>query len=175
MTEQTEAPARPLYDRLRQIQLANGWTNVQLAEKAGIARGTIENWKTQPRSPMPATVKDVAERLDIPYSEALELAGIAARGVHQGRRLRERIAQLDEKPEQPQPDEGGTFRLTVIVNAEDPEPDLPPGGLRDQVERIIWAIDEPWPIRWAQIQARRAILSPPQQDTEEQRRTGNGQ
>lgn len=171
MTEQTEAPARPLYDRLRQIQLANGWTNVQLAEKAGIARGTIENWKTQPRTPMPATVKDVAERLDIPYPEALELAGIAARGVHQERRLRERLA---EEQEQLQPADDGTVRLTVIVNPEDPEPDLPPGGLRDQVERIIWALDEDWTIRWAQIQARRAILSPLPSSTEEQRRTGNG-
>lgn len=52
---------------------------MQLAEKAGVSRGTIDNWKTQPRSPHPATVKSVAERLDIDYFEALELAGIPAR------------------------------------------------------------------------------------------------
>ena len=54
----------------------------------------------------------------------------------------------------------GRLELTVIVNPDDPEPAEPPGGLRDQVERIIWAIDEPWHVRWAQIQARRAAQAP---------------
>lgn len=85
MTEQTEAPARPLYDRLRRIQLDNGWTNKQLADRAGISRGTIDNWKTQPRPPLPSTVKDVADRLGIPYPEALALAGVPVAHVSQVR------------------------------------------------------------------------------------------
>lgn len=164
MTEQTEAPARPLYDRLRRIQLDNGWTNVQLAEKADISRGTIDNWKTQPRSPLAATVKAVAERLGIPYPEALELAGIdVAPASGRGQAGRIDVAWSDD----------GAVELTVIVNPDEPEPEHPPGGLRDQVERIIWAIDEPWHIRWAQIKARRALLAP-EVPSEAERHTERG-
>ena len=162
MTEQTEAPARPLYDRLRRIQLDQGWTNVQLAERAGISRGTIDNWKTQPRPPQPSTVKDVAERLGIPYQEALTLAGIA-------------VGDTPARPateQAPTADDDGTVRLTVHVNPAEPEPDVPPGGLRTQAERIIWAMtDHPWQIRWAQIKAARDYEAATREPAAEETRT----
>lgn len=150
MTEQTRAPARPLYDRLRRIQIDRGWTNVQLAEKAGVSRGTIANWRTQPRPPLPTTVKDVAERLGIPYREALELAGIDVAEDAAVTRVRQRLADIDVTH--------ADVRLTVIVNPDDPEPDEPPGGFQNQAERVIWALTEyPWQLRWAQIKAARDL------------------
>lgn len=77
MTKQEEdAPARPLYDEVERIRLDNGWTRTQVAKRAGVARGTIDNWRTQRRSPLAPTVKDVAERLGIDADRALRLAGI---------------------------------------------------------------------------------------------------
>jgi transcriptional regulator with XRE-family HTH domain len=176
MTEQTEAPARPLYDRLRRIQLEKGWTNKQLADRAGISRGTIDNWKTQPRSPLPSTVKDVAARLKIPYSLALELAGIDPGEQAELDRMRERIDDLSRvlgtQPDTP----GNTVRLTVHVNPEDPEPDFPPGGLRNQAERIIWAMtDEPWQVRLAQILTGREVEASLSARAREAEAAGNGE
>ena len=170
MTEQTRAPARPLYDRLRRIQLENGWTSKQLADRAGIARGTIDNWKTQPRSPLPSTVKDVAARLGIPYREALELAGIDVAETAQAERIRGRLAELDEALASE-----GTVQLTVHVNPGEPEPSEPPGGFRSQAERIIWALtDYPWQLRLAQIQAARDLEAQPEESAPgEARTTGN--
>lgn len=76
MSQQEAAPARPLYDEVERIRVRNGWTRVQLAKKAGVSRGTIDNWKTQPRAPLAPTVKDVAERLGISPEMALRLAGV---------------------------------------------------------------------------------------------------
>lgn len=77
MRPHASPPARPLYDLVKRIQVEKGWTGVQLARNAGVDRGTIENWATQPRPPLAATIKGVAERLGIDYAEALELAGIS--------------------------------------------------------------------------------------------------
>lgn len=76
MSEHEEAPARPLYEEVERIRLRQGWTKVQLARNAGVSRGTVENWRTQPRAPLAPTIKDVAERLGIPAEKALRLAGI---------------------------------------------------------------------------------------------------
>lgn len=76
MSPQQSAPALPLYERVEQLRIAKGWSKVQLAQRLGLNRGTIENWRIQPRSPQAATVREVATRLDIDYAEALELAGI---------------------------------------------------------------------------------------------------
>jgi transcriptional regulator with XRE-family HTH domain len=177
MTEQTEAPARPLYDRLRRIQLKNGWTNKQLADRAGISRGTIDNWKTQPRSPLPSTVKDVAARLGIPYSEALSLAGVDLAEAQNMERVTRRLRELDEQIGEPPEDLGGNaVRLTVHVNPEDPEPEFPPGGLRSQAERIIWAMtDEPWQVRLAQILTGREVEASLSATAREAKAAGNGE
>ncbi|MGI5162786.1 helix-turn-helix domain-containing protein [Spirillospora sp. CA-253888] len=81
MSEQQSAPARALYERVEEIRLTRGWSKVRLARELQMNRGTIENWRTQPRSPQTTTVKEVADRLGIPYREALSLAGIVAAEV----------------------------------------------------------------------------------------------
>jgi transcriptional regulator with XRE-family HTH domain len=58
------------------IQQRNGWTKIQLAQRAGVNRGTIDNWARQPKPPLAATIVPVAERLGIDRDEALRLAGI---------------------------------------------------------------------------------------------------
>ncbi|MGI5418699.1 helix-turn-helix transcriptional regulator [Actinomadura luteofluorescens] len=177
MTEQSEAPARPLYDRLRRIQLDKGWTNKQLADRAGISRGTIENWKTQPRSPLPSTVKDVAARLGIPYFEALALAGLALvddEPINPANRFRPPSEHDDRTGETTAGAGGKAVRLTVHVNPEDPEPEFPPGGLRNQSERIIWAmVDEPWQVRLAQILTGREVEA--SLTAREEKAAGNGE
>lgn len=70
-------PARPWWERLEQIRLRNGWSRVRLAEKAGVARSTIDGWRTNPRPPHNTTVTDVARRLGIDPEEALRLAGVS--------------------------------------------------------------------------------------------------
>lgn len=76
MSEQQDAPARPLYERIEGIRVREGWTKTQMARHLRMNRGTIENWKTQPRSPLASTVKDIATRLGIDHDEALRLAGV---------------------------------------------------------------------------------------------------
>ncbi|WUH99575.1 hypothetical protein OHR68_39815 [Spirillospora sp. NBC_00431] len=52
----------------------------------------------------------------------------------------------------------GAVELTVLVYTAGPEPEFPPGGLRTQAERIIWAMtDEPWQVRLARILAGREL------------------
>lgn len=70
----------------------------------------------------------------------------------------------------------GAVELTVHVNPGDPEPDAPPGGFRNQAERIIWALtDYPWQLRRAQIQAARDLESrTAETDTEEPRTAERG-
>jgi transcriptional regulator with XRE-family HTH domain len=82
----TSPPARPLWDRLESIRISNGWTRQQLADRAGVARTTIDRWKTQQRSPLPPLIKDVAKRLGIDYDEALELAGVTGSRSEETRR-----------------------------------------------------------------------------------------
>jgi transcriptional regulator with XRE-family HTH domain len=53
-----------------------GMTKSQLHQKSGVARSTIDTWKTQPRPPQPATVIAVADVLGIDRGEALRLAGV---------------------------------------------------------------------------------------------------
>ena len=68
----------------------------------------------------------------------------------------------------------GAVELTVHVTDE-PEPDAPPGGFRNTAERVIWALTEyPWQLRMAQINAARALESPPEESSSgEARTTGN--
>lgn len=80
MSTQRRPPARPLYDRVEEIRVREGWSKIQLARRLGLDRGTIDKWKTQPRSPLASTVKDVSERLGIPLDEALALAGVTGGG-----------------------------------------------------------------------------------------------
>jgi transcriptional regulator with XRE-family HTH domain len=76
MNQQQSPPALPLYERVEQLRLEQGWTRVKLAQSANVSRGTIDSWKTQPRPPLAPTVVAVADRLGIDRDEALRLAGI---------------------------------------------------------------------------------------------------
>lgn len=100
MSQHGSAPARPLYDRIDLLRVRNGWTKVQVARVAGIDRGTLENWRKQPRTPMASTVKEVAERLGIPQDEALRLAGILP-----GEATEPKPAAVDEQDDVFTPDE----------------------------------------------------------------------
>lgn len=164
MGDQKRAPARPLYDRLMQLMVANGWTTVQLAEKAGIARGTIDNWKDQPRSPLPSTVKSVAERLDIDYLEALQLAGIQAPGPETPRERRDRLYRDLKATPADQPDieqlardlldlrgdPEGMAQLRALLSGTPLEDEEISGLLegeseREQVRRLARYLKEPGP------------------------------
>lgn len=50
---------------------------MQLAQRAGVARTTVDGWKTNPRAPLVTTVTEVADRLGIERQEALRLAGLS--------------------------------------------------------------------------------------------------
>ena len=70
----------------------------------------------------------------------------------------------------------GAVELTVHVNPGDPEPSEPPGGFRNQAERIIWALtDYPWQLRLAQIQAARDLESLPEESSSGEARTTRSQ
>ncbi|GAA4225914.1 hypothetical protein GCM10022254_09020 [Actinomadura meridiana] len=56
--------------------MEKGWSRVQLAKRAGVARTTVDGWKTNPRAPHVTTVTDVADALGVDRSEALRLAGL---------------------------------------------------------------------------------------------------
>lgn len=75
MSQQGSAPARPLYDHIEGIRLRKGWSKSRLAREAGVNRGTLENWKIQPKPPTAETIKAVAEALSIDQDLALRLAG----------------------------------------------------------------------------------------------------
>lgn len=83
MCQHRDAPARPLYDHVEGIRIRRGWTKTQLARAAKTDRGTIDKWAHRPRSPLPQTVKGVAEALGIDQELALELAGIIRRDESQ--------------------------------------------------------------------------------------------
>lgn len=63
-----EAVLRALADQNR----SKNW----LHTKTGVARSTIDAWKTQPRPPQARTVLKVAEALRMDRTEALRLAGV---------------------------------------------------------------------------------------------------
>ena len=70
----------------------------------------------------------------------------------------------------------GPVELRVLVNPDEPEPDFPPGGLRNQAERIIWAmVNEPWQVRLAQILAGRQVEASMSETAREAKAAGNGE
>lgn len=53
-----------------------GITKAQLHDRTGIARSTIDKWKTAPKPPQIPTVLAVADALGLDRDEAVRLAGI---------------------------------------------------------------------------------------------------
>lgn len=71
-------PALPWWKHLEALRLEKGWTRSQLAQRAGVARSTVDGWKTNPRPPLVTTITEVADRLEIDRRDALRLAGLTA-------------------------------------------------------------------------------------------------
>lgn len=71
-------PAAPLYEAVAAALETTGMTKVQLHQRSGIARSTIDGWKTAARPPHAATVLAVAKVVGIEAEEALRLAGLGA-------------------------------------------------------------------------------------------------
>lgn len=69
-------PARPWYDLVTETIALKGWTKAQLADRAGISRPTVDNWRTNPRAPQARSVNAVADVLGISRERALRLAGV---------------------------------------------------------------------------------------------------
>lgn len=75
----TTPPALPWWQHLEDLRIKNDWNRTQLAERAGVARTTIDKWKTARRAPLNTTVTEVADRLGIDREKALRLAGVVPR------------------------------------------------------------------------------------------------
>lgn len=72
------APARPWYDLVIETIALKGWTKAQLADRSGVSRPTVDNWRTNPKPPQARSVNAVADALGIPREHALRLAGVIA-------------------------------------------------------------------------------------------------
>lgn len=77
----TTPPALPWWERLEAIRLERGWSRTQLAKKAGVARSTVDGWKTNPRPPFVTTIAEVADRLGVDRQDAFRLAGLTGETV----------------------------------------------------------------------------------------------
>src|SRR5690606_18912553 len=64
----------PLYEAVTDALKRIGMTKVQLHQRSGVARSTIDGWKTRMTPPHAATVLNVARVVGIEDDEALRLA-----------------------------------------------------------------------------------------------------
>ena len=77
------------------------WTQAELARKAGLTRGAINNILTQHRQPGPEAARAIAHALDLPEEEVFRQAGL-----------------LSAKPEEP-PGLGQWIRMYVLADEEE--------------------------------------------------------
>lgn len=68
--------AYPLWRRVEDIRVERGWTQVELARRAGLPRTTIDNLRRSTRKPQPHIIKALARVAGLD----LELAGQLAEG-----------------------------------------------------------------------------------------------
>ena len=71
-----QPPAKPLYDAVIRALAAQGRSKNWLHLRSGVARNTLDNWRTRPRPPQSRTVLAVAHALGMDRDEALRLAGV---------------------------------------------------------------------------------------------------
>lgn len=118
MTRGTDdPPALPWWERVEQLRVDRDWDRSQLARHAGVARTTVDNWKTAPTSPRPKTIAKVAERLGIDKEEAFRLAGILPLATPQGEE-----EAVGDAPSEPVPQEARAAKDRVWEAMErDPE------------------------------------------------------
>jgi transcriptional regulator with XRE-family HTH domain len=69
-------PANELGDRLRTVRNLRGWSLREAAEKAEISSAYLQKLESgQVQSPSPHVLYSLAQRLRVPYSNLMELAG----------------------------------------------------------------------------------------------------
>lgn len=76
MTQDRPPPARPWHDLVTREIALRGWTKTELSERSGVARTTIDNWRTNSRRPSAKAVNAVADVLSVDRARAHALAGI---------------------------------------------------------------------------------------------------
>ena len=81
MTREAYPPARPWYNFILREIAQRSWTKTELSDRSGVARTTIDNWRTNRRSPTDGTVNDVADVLGIDRAAAHDLAGVIDPGA----------------------------------------------------------------------------------------------
>jgi hypothetical protein len=122
------------------------WNDV--AEAIGISVRSLLDIRRGRNGPKQLTARALDDWLGWPHGEVERLLAGDEPTIVNG----------DAPTPAPPGSRGERVQLTMIVNTEEPEPDYPPGGLRNQSERIIWAMsDVPWQVRSAQIQAAREV------------------
>jgi transcriptional regulator with XRE-family HTH domain len=78
MTHDRPSPARPWYELVNRERALRGWSKTELSDRSGVARTTIDNWSTNPRTPTAEAVNAVADVLGVDRARAHVLAGIVA-------------------------------------------------------------------------------------------------
>jgi transcriptional regulator with XRE-family HTH domain len=76
--ENGRPPAARFYDAVVSALASRGLNKLKLHELTGVARSTIDGWRTQTRPPYAEKILIVAEALGIDKEEALRLAGVVA-------------------------------------------------------------------------------------------------
>jgi transcriptional regulator with XRE-family HTH domain len=156
-------------EALGRLRDRSGLSDADLARLAGKSRSQVNRWSRAENQPGFDGLRTLATNLarEGYPAEIVNLAGDLIRAAGYS---------TESAGAPPVPDAEGAVRLTVIVNPEDPEPDFPPGGLRSQAERIIWAMtDEPWQVRLAQILTGREVEASMSETAREAKAAGNGE
>jgi transcriptional regulator with XRE-family HTH domain len=68
-------PAIRFYEAVTRALAKQGLNKAQLHQRSGIARSTVDNWRTGAKVPHAASVIAVADALGIDREEALRMAG----------------------------------------------------------------------------------------------------
>lgn len=93
--------AFPLWRLVQERAAELGLNGVQLAERVGLRRATIDNLRTSSRSPQPRIVEALVSGLQLDRREAFQAAGrIPPDGVEGGDDLRDLIARSQYTPAQ---------------------------------------------------------------------------
>lgn len=68
----------PLRDAVRSLRKAHGWTQIELAQRSGIAQGMITNIETgKQANPTHSTLQRLARAFEISVDELLKNAGLS--------------------------------------------------------------------------------------------------
>lgn len=134
----TTPPALPWWQHLEDLRIRNDWNRTQLAERAGVARTTIDKWKTARRAPLNTTVTEVADRLGIDREEALRLAGVLPRpSAGQDPADESSTADyLDRLYRKVRDDPDRREELQALLESSEGGRDSPDGGPVEELERL---------------------------------------